>query len=139
MIQDPQNHLEPPLFQAPVHQNCSMLFRNFGHNQTRIIEGSTVSYQNSTLFFPQNSYSHSRLSIFSPELSFSFWTLKNLLERSHSRSRISVNVLSQKYEMLYYLLMSACLYNLGFIWYPSFPVKLSTNKALLDDKSTSFK
>ena len=46
-------------------------------NQTCILEDSRVSYQISTLFFPQNSHSHSRLSIFPPELSFSFSTLKN--------------------------------------------------------------
>ena len=39
---------------------------------------------------------NSRLSIFPPELSFSFSTLKNFIERSHSRSRLSVNLLSQK-------------------------------------------
>ena len=45
-------------------------------------------------FFPRNSHSHSRISIFSSELSFSFLTLKIFLEKSHSRSQ--VNVLSQK-------------------------------------------
>ena len=44
--------------------------------------------------FPQNSHSHSQLSIFPLELSFS--ALKNFFEKSHSRSRLSVNVLSQK-------------------------------------------
>ena len=44
--------------------------------------------------FPQNSHFHSQLSIFPLELSFS--ALKNFFEKSHSRSRLSVNVLSQK-------------------------------------------
>ena len=44
--------------------------------------------------FPQNSHFHSQLSIFPLELSFS--ALKNFFGKSHSRSRLSVNVLSQK-------------------------------------------
>ena len=54
-------------------------------------ENSRVSYKISTLFF-----SHSRLSTFPPEISFSFSTLKNFLEKSHSWSWLSVNLLSQK-------------------------------------------
>ena len=68
-------------------------------NQTHILEDSRISYQISNLFFPQNS--HSQLSIFFPELSFSFSTLKNFLEKSHSRSRLSVNLLSQKSGPIY--------------------------------------
>ena len=45
----------------------------------------------------QNSHSHSWPPIFPQELSFS--TLKNIPEKSHSRSRISVNILSQKHTM----------------------------------------
>ena len=45
--------------------------------------------QKSTQFFPQNS--HSQLSTFSSELSFSFSTLKMFLEKSHSQFRLSVN------------------------------------------------
>ena len=41
--------------------------------------------------------------------------------------------------MLYYLLMSACLYNLGFIWYPSFTSSSALIKFFLDDKSRSLK
>ena len=72
-------------------QKCTLRF-----NQTLILEKSRVSFSISTLISPQNSHSHSRLSIFLPELSFSFSTLKNFLEKSHSQSRFSVNLLSQK-------------------------------------------
>ena len=44
--------------------------------------------------FPQNSRFHSQLSIFPLELSFS--ALKNFFGKSHSRSRLSVYLLSQK-------------------------------------------
>ena len=46
------------------------------------------------IFPPQNS--HSQLSIFPRELSFSFLTLQNFREKSHSRSRLSVYLLLQK-------------------------------------------
>ena len=74
----------------------SLLKCTLSFNQTLILEKSRVSFSISTLISPQNSHSHSRLSIFLPELSFSFSTLKNFLEKSHSRSRLSVNILSQK-------------------------------------------
>ena len=73
-----------------VIQKCTLSL-----NQTLILENLRVSFSMSISFFPQNS--HSQLSIFLPELSFS--TLKNFLDKSSSRSRLTVNLLSQKSDM----------------------------------------
>ena len=43
---------------------------------------------------------HLNSHFFPSELSSSFWTLMKLLEKSHSRSRLSLNLLSQKSEVL---------------------------------------
>ena len=78
-------------FNMNSHKRCTLSL-----NQTLILENWESHSQFQSHFSPQNSHSHSQLSIFPRELSFSFSTLKNFLEKSHSRSRLSVNVLSQK-------------------------------------------
>ena len=57
--------------------------------QTLILENWESHSQFQSHFFPQSSHSHSQLSIFPRELSFSFSTLKNFLEKSHAHSRLS--------------------------------------------------
>ena len=67
------------------HKRCTLSL-----NQTLILENWESHSQFQSHFSPQNSHSHSQLSIFPRELSFSFSTLKNFLEKSHSRSRLTV-------------------------------------------------